>query len=133
MSLDQTLSGSPEGSIALGADVAGKAALPRRSLWGLISISLFWIALTFHWTALLIIIIPSHVEALLAHSYLGSHAFDADALNAFITNNKAVTLALVSSPGLLVALVSNPLFGMLSDRTRGRWGRRRPYILIGVL
>ncbi len=131
MSLDQTLSGSPD--IVLGAEATGKAALPRRSLWGLISISLFWIALTFHWTALLIIIIPSHVEALLAHSYLGSHAFDAGALNAFITNNKAVTLALVSSPGLLVALVSNPLFGMLSDRTRGRWGRRRPYILIGVL
>jgi MFS family permease len=131
MSLDQTLSGSPD--IALGAEATGKAVLPRRSLWGLISISLFWIALTFHWTALLIIIIPSHVEALLAHSFLSSHAFDAGALNDFITNNKAVTLALVSSPGLLVALVSNPLFGMLSDRTRGRWGRRRPYILIGVL
>jgi MFS family permease len=133
MSLDQSLSSSSERGAAMDADAAGKAALPRRSLWGLISISLFWIALTFHWTALLIIIIPSHVEALLAQSYLQSHPFDSAALNTFITNNKAVTLALVSSPGLLVALVCNPLFGMLSDRTRGRWGRRRPYILVGTL
>jgi MFS family permease len=34
--------------------------------------------------------------------------------------------------GALVALVSNPLFGALSDRTRSRFGRRRPFLLAGV-
>ncbi len=132
MSLDQPL--SETGSIdLLSAGPTGVAALPRRSLWGLISISFFWLALTFHWTAFLIIILPSQVEALLAHSYLQSHVFNQSALNDFVNNNKAVALALVSSPGLLVALVSNPLFGLLSDRTTGRWGRRRPYILGGTL
>jgi MFS family permease len=35
--------------------------------------------------------------------------------------------------GALVALVSNPVFGALSDRTRSRFGRRKPYLVGGVL
>jgi MFS family permease len=35
--------------------------------------------------------------------------------------------------GALVALVSNPVFGALSDRTRSRFGRRRPWLVGGVL
>lgn len=132
MSLDQSLSGS-SGAEALSAEAPGAPTIPRRSFWGLVSISIFWLALNFHWAAIIAIILPSQVEALLAHSYAQSHAFDQAALNNFVNNNKAVALALVSSPGLLVALFANPLFGMLSDRTFGRWGRRRPYIVGGTL
>ncbi len=35
--------------------------------------------------------------------------------------------------GALVALISNPIFGALSDRTRSPVGRRRPYLLVGAL
>lgn len=33
----------------------------------------------------------------------------------------------------LVDAVSDPFFGWMSDNTRSRWGRRRPYILIGAV
>ena len=42
-------------------------------------------------------------------------------------------LALVLSAGAGVAIVSNPIFGHLSDRTRSRFGRRRPWLLAGML
>ncbi len=43
------------------------------------------------------------------------------------------SLALVASIGSLVALVGNPLFGRMSDRTSWRLGRRRPWIVIGLV
>jgi Na+/melibiose symporter-like transporter len=33
----------------------------------------------------------------------------------------------------ITAIVTDPLFGSLSDRTRSRWGRRRPYLFGGGL
>jgi MFS family permease len=41
-------------------------------------------------------------------------------------------LALVTGVGSLLAMVSNPLFGRLSDRTTARLGMRRPWMLAGL-
>jgi MFS family permease len=41
-------------------------------------------------------------------------------------------LALVTSVGALLAMVSNPLFGRLSDRTTARMGMRRPWMIVGL-
>jgi MFS family permease len=35
--------------------------------------------------------------------------------------------------GALVALISNPVFGALSDRSTSRFGRRRPFLVVGVV
>ncbi|MGB8347784.1 MAG: MFS transporter [Ktedonobacteraceae bacterium] len=99
---------------------SGRAAiiLPRLRWAQILAISVFWLALNFHWAALGIIILPSQVYEIVGPL------------------NKGDALALVLVPGAFVALFSNPLFGFLSDLTHGKlaaWGRRRPYILAGTL
>jgi MFS family permease len=44
----------------------------------------------------------------------------------------AGSLALVTGVGSLLALVANPLFGKLSDRTTSSLGMRRPWMLVGL-
>ena len=48
------------------------------------------------------------------------------------TDRAASSLSLVAATGSLVALVANPLFGRLSDRTTSRWGMRRPWMMVGL-
>lgn len=92
--------------------------LPKLRWTQILAISIFWLALNFHWAALGIIILPSQVFKIVGDAQKGS------------------ALAFVLVPGAFVSLFANPLFGLLSDRTRGRlavWGRRRPYILLGTM
>ena len=42
-------------------------------------------------------------------------------------------LSLVTGVGALVAMVSNPFFGRMSDRTSSRLGMRRPWMVIGLV
>lgn len=48
-------------------------------------------------------------------------------------DNTAGVLSLALGLGALIALIFNPLVGRLSDRTRGRFGMRRPWIIGGVV
>src|SRR5579883_2532973 len=93
-------------------------ALPKIRWTHILSISIFCLALNFHWAALAIIILPSQVYKIVGNA------------------DKGVALAFVLVPGAFVALSSNSLFGTLSDRTRGwlpAWCRRRPYTFFGTL
>src|SRR3954454_1572112 len=47
--------------------------------------------------------------------------------------NAAEPISRVLMAGAVVALVSNPIFGALSDSTRSRFGRRRPWLVGGML
>ena len=46
---------------------------------------------------------------------------------------RAGALSLVAGVGALIALVANPFFGRLSDRTTSRFGMRKPWIVGGSL
>lgn len=54
----------------------------------------------------------------------------------FLTDIARLDLGLVSLFWAIVTIwdaLNNPIVGYLSDRTRSRWGRRRPYLLFGAL
>lgn len=48
-------------------------------------------------------------------------------------DHKEATLSLVTGLGALVSTIGNPVFGALSDRTSGRFGRRMPWIAVGLV
>ena len=75
-----------------------------------LGVSLFWLALSFFWGALLTIALPAHIESLFPH-------------------NKDAALSVLTASGAAVAALSQIVFGALSDGSRSRWGRRRPFLL----
>ena len=53
-------------------------------------------------------------------------------LDALVGDQAPNSLALVAGLGSLVAMVGNPVFGRLSDRTTSPLGMRRPWVLVGL-
>src|ERR671932_723115 len=54
-------------------------------------------------------------------------------INALVGIERApASLALVAGIGALVAMVGNPFFGRMSDRTTSSLGMRRPWMVIGL-
>jgi MFS family permease len=49
----------------------------------------------------------------------------------FGETRKVAYAAIISSVGAFVAMIAQPVIGQISDRTRSRFGRRAPWMLIG--
>jgi MFS family permease len=47
--------------------------------------------------------------------------------------HKANDLSLLLGIGGLIGIIVGPMVGLLSDRTASRWGRRRPWMAVGVV
>lgn len=99
-----------------GASLPGKPHLSRRELLGL---SLPWFALNFQFAALLPIVIPAQILLFVAPGSAGNA-------------QQALFLGAMAALGAVTALILQPTIGALSDRTRTRFGRRRPFMLIGA-
>jgi len=80
-----------------------------------LTMNVYWFGLAFMWNGLHPIVLPAlllgMVPEALKNTYLGGLTF----------------------AGLVLAMLVQPLAGGLSDSTRSRWGRRRPWILAGTL
>ncbi len=80
-----------------------------------LALSFFWFTSNVQWTALIIIVMPAVIRSFVGNARSGT------------------TLALVSAVGALIASIAQPLFGAISDRSLHPWGRRRPFMLAGVM
>jgi len=78
-------------------------------------ISCFWFAYNFHWGALLAIVLPSQITAIVGDA------------------RKELFNGLIPPLGAALSLIVTPLAGALSDRARSRFGRRRPFMVTGVV
>ena len=83
-------------------------------------LSVFWFSLNAQSAALFPVVIPLQILLLLPGGQVGNA-------------QQAVLLGWISAVGAVVSLIMPPVFGMMSDNTRGSWGRRRPYIAAGAL
>ncbi|MFH1647268.1 MAG: MFS transporter [Chloroflexota bacterium] len=78
-----------------------------------VKITIFGLALSALWGSLHSVILPLRLLDFVAES------------------QKNTYLGLLTLTGLLLAMAYQPIAGAISDRSGFRWGRRRPFILIG--
>src|ERR1700682_3847686 len=89
-------------------------AMQRASWLGLGTLSSLWLAWNAQWLTIAPILIPQTVAAL-------------------VRDRPELWSGLTVGAGALVALLISPVAGALSDRSRNPWGRRRSFLITGVL
>ena len=90
------------------------ATYGRQTRWFFLRISLFWFGLSFIWGGLNIQVLPWRVDQLVDEQIRGT------AIGALVFT------------GLVIAIIVQPIAGAMSDRATLRWGRRRPFVAVGV-
>jgi MFS family permease len=88
-----------------------RAPLP---LGQLLTLSVYWFGILTIWGGLNGVILPARINA-------------ADPANV------GVLLAVMNGAAVVVAILVQPTVGVISDYSASRWGRRKPYIVIGSL
>ena len=89
------------------------AALPLQQL---ITLSIYWFGIVLIWGGLNKIIVPTMIADLPGGE-----------------ENLGVLIAIVVTVGVIAPILVQPTIGTISDYTVTRWGRRKPYIVIGTL
>jgi MFS family permease len=89
----------------------GQALLPFRQL---LTLSIYWLGIQTIWGGLNTIIIPGRLDDLSRET-------------------QGTLLAIIFIAGAVAPILIQPTIGVISDYTVTRWGRRKPYIVIGSL
>jgi len=100
-----------------GRDELGRPTAPL-SWWRLLAVTAYWLAITVLWGAFTFSVIPRLVEEVLPG---GAR----DPLS-------GLAIGVITTAGVLIAILVQPTMGAISDHTRTRLGRRKPYILAGT-
>ena len=88
---------------------------PRLGHGRFVLMSLYWVAIGYMWQSLGALILPHLVRSLVGSAH------------------KGVALSVLEGIGTVMAVVWQPVIGSISDRSRSRFGRRRPFIVAGTL
>jgi Na+/melibiose symporter-like transporter len=80
-----------------------------------LNLSIFWVALSMQWNVLSPVVLPEVILRYVPEAMKGTY------------------LGIMMGVGGLIAMLFQPLVGALSDVTMTKWGRRKPYIVVGTL
>jgi MFS family permease len=80
----------------------------------LVTLSIYWLGIQVIWGGLNITIIPGRLDDLSRET-------------------QGTMLAIIMIVGAVAPIIVQPTVGVISDYTVTRWGRRKPYIIIGTL
>jgi MFS family permease len=86
----------------------------RLPLSQLVTLSIYWFGIQTIWGGLNITIIPGRLDDL-------------------SRDTQGTLLAIIMLAGAVAPIIIQPTVGVISDYTATRWGRRKPYIVIGTL
>jgi Na+/melibiose symporter-like transporter len=89
----------------------------RFGLWRQLAVSALWLAWYAQWVTIPSEVLPDQVARLLGPA----------------SPWQDLATGAVVAGGSVIALLVTPIAGALSDRSRSRFGRRRPYLAVGVL
>ncbi|HEX2767088.1 MAG TPA: MFS transporter [Candidatus Limnocylindria bacterium] len=90
------------------------AARDRLPLSQLVTLSIYWLGIQTIWGGLNIVILPGRADDMSRET-------------------AGTLLALIFVVGAIAPILVQPTVGVISDYTMTRWGRRKPYIVIGSI
>jgi Na+/melibiose symporter-like transporter len=80
----------------------------------LFTINTYWFGLSIMWNSLHVLILPAVLLEYVPETHKNTY------------------LGLMTFVGLIIAMIIQPVAGLLSDRMKSRWGRRRPLMALGT-